>query len=232
MMKTKKTKICRECGGRFRLSKLKKQKDCSDGRAALCKKCANESTTKSIQRKRILNEGKSLFQLIMEERQSIEKRFWAKVKKLPGKNACWEWTGAYRGGYSTFRVQDRQTAGSRVVYLLVFGRFAENLQVCHRCDNPRCVRPDHLFTGTPGDNLHDAVSKGRMANGVRNGSHTHPERVPRGQNHGMSKLTPMAVREIRKKVVKGISQRALGQEYGVSQRAVWAVIHQKTWAHV
>lgn len=118
-------------------------------------------------------------------------RFWAKVAKSAG---CWEWRGTTsQKGYGRFAFGPRQhTVGAhRFSYAIAHGVAVADfstLQVCHRCDNPRCVRPEHLFLGTPTDNVRDSVAKGRMRNGFMgrthcaNGHAYTPEntRTPRG----------------------------------------------------
>lgn len=87
-------------------------------------------------------------------------RFWSKVRKSDG---CWEWTASVNAkGYGRFGVTSRHiVAAHRFAYELVVGPIPDDQWVLHRCDNPRCVRPDHLFTGSPLDNSTDMVSKGR-----------------------------------------------------------------------
>lgn len=97
------------------------------------------------------------------------KRFWAKVQKTTD-GSCWLWTAFRRtSGYGKFHtkdIPDMQTA-HRFSYLLAYGEFDRSLLVLHKCDNPPCVNPDHLFLGTPDDNMQDAVKKDRFPRGVK-----------------------------------------------------------------
>lgn len=100
---------------------------------------------------------------------SLTERFWAKVERSEG---CWIWTGARnRRGYGKIR-RDARTfvSAHRLSYEMANGSVPDGLFVCHHCDNPSCVRPDHLFTGTVGDNNRDTIRKGRRP-------HTYPPRV-------------------------------------------------------
>jgi hypothetical protein len=93
-------------------------------------------------------------------RVPVMDRFWAFVAQGDG---CWEWTGYIRpDGYGQFGV-DRSIheRAHRMAYQLTAGPIPKGIDVCHRCDNPACVRPDHLFLGTRSDNMRDMVAKGR-----------------------------------------------------------------------
>ena len=122
---------------------------------------------------------------------SEEERFWTKVSKSDG---WWEWSGGQHvagGGfiYGVFYIRNgrgngRQIKAQRYALQLKLGRpLRAGFFACHTCDNPLCVRPDHLFEGSPRDNSHDMAAKGRSTAGERHPSHTHPDRVPRGANH-------------------------------------------------
>lgn len=86
--------------------------------------------------------------------------FWSKVRKGDG---CWEWAGASNGagGYGSFSFLGRRFLAHRFAAWLTFGDIPTGMLVCHQCDNPKCVRPEHLFLGTALDNARDAVAKGR-----------------------------------------------------------------------
>ena len=104
--------------------------------------------------------------------------FWGKVQKT---NTCWLWIGYLRpdgyGGYGN-------NTAHRVAFTLSYGFIPTGMCVCHHCDVKRCVKPNHLFLGTYKDNIQDALQKGRMATGDRNGMRLYPARRPTGMRNG------------------------------------------------
>lgn len=87
-------------------------------------------------------------------------RFWNKVEKTA---TCWLWTGSLTDGYGAFRpAKHRGMLAHRFSYELAHGPIPNGLEICHICDNPRCVRPDHLFAGSHDTNMKDAAAKGRI----------------------------------------------------------------------
>ena len=92
----------------------------------------------------------------------MEQRFWAKVRKTED---CWEWIAGKGGrGYGNFWYTGKTVNAHRFSYVLTYGEFDQSLQVCHTCDNPGCVNPEHLWLGTPKDNMQDKMKKGRHVN--------------------------------------------------------------------
>ena len=155
---------------------------------------------------------------------SISERFWSKVDRSGGPDACWEWTGAKNNGYGWFKCDGKSRRASRVVWELEHGDIPGGLLVCHHCDNRACVNPAHLFLGTALDNNLDMIRK------LRDGPRVHPERRPRGERHGCAKLACSDVEDIRRRYARGgISQGALAQVYSVSQSNVWKIVNGITW---
>jgi hypothetical protein len=146
----------------------------------------------------------------------LAEHFWLKVDRS---GDCWLWQAAKRpAGYGTYYVDRVPMLAHRVAWELTYGPIPHRLFVCHSCDVPSCVRPEHLFLGSARANAMDAGRKGRLVAG---------ERRP------VAKLTAASVRAIRERYASGgVSQQDLATEYGVTQSIVWRVIRGKAWRHV
>lgn len=140
-------------------------------------------------------------------------RFWSKVAIAAG--GCAEWTGAtYPSGYGDFYHEGRNHPAQRIAWEMVHGPINDpSLYVLHRCDNRRCVEPDHLFLGRHQDNMDDMLSKGRKA-------------ILTGADHPSARLTPEQVAAIR---ADSRSQRAIAKDYGISKTQVGNIKRGKQW---
>jgi hypothetical protein len=158
--------------------------------------------------------------------------FWSKVDKA---GDCWLWTAAtFPSGYGVFG--NRRHFGTqrahRIAYMLTHGPIAAELVVCHRCDNPRCVNPAHLFIGTQAENQADKVRKGRQARGDGQGLRKHPGAAARGERQHLAVMTAERVRELRALHAQGVPQAALARRYGIGAQTVCSIVHRRTWRHV
>jgi hypothetical protein len=152
----------------------------------------------------------------MGTRTPLEVRFWSKVEKSDG---CWVWTGLKdHWGYGKIGVSiapdrsgQRMERAHRVSFRLAHGRDPDpDLFVCHRCDNPSCVRPDHLYEGTHEQNMADMIDRGRETSGTRN---------------AQAKLTTEQVQEIRRRRDAGDRIQKVADDFGVSISQVSRIHH-------
>lgn len=160
-------------------------------------------------------------------------RYFFRVDKSGGPDACWIWTGSMRSGYGQLSIGPlgkRMTfLAHRIGYFLAYGKDPGSLMVCHKCDVPACNNPRHLFLGTYSDNLRDAYSKGLMPTGDAHYWRRHPVY---GEKKGSAKLTEADVVKIRELYAYGINRAALSRKYGVCFGSIDCVVKRKTWQHV
>jgi hypothetical protein len=137
--------------------------------------------------------------------------------ELNKENGCWEWIAATAGaGYGEMKIPGtrKQIYAHRLSYLIHYGEIPEGMMACHTCDNPKCVKPSHLFLGSCEDNLQDMKAKDRHLRGSRNKK---------------AKLTEEKVRHIHRLYKDGVSQGKIGKAYGVSQGQIFRIIHGMRW---
>lgn len=146
-------------------------------------------------------------------------RFWNLVT-VGEPDACWPWKGSRgKSGHGKFTVDRYSEHAHRAAWKFAFGDLPAGVCVLHRCDNPPCCNPRHLFTGSRADNIRDMIVKGR-------------DRKAHGAANGLAKLTDDQVREMRRLYAEGAYQRTLAKRFGISQGAVSAIVTRRTWRHV
>jgi hypothetical protein len=132
-------------------------------------------------------------------------------------NECWIWIGsAQKRGYGFIKKNGKTTMAHRVAYELAYGELPDGLFVCHKCDNPRCVNPKHLFVGTHNDNMLDMHNKGR--------SHK-----PAGEIHPNSKLTETEAIEILNSIEP---YPALAAKHNISLTSIYDIKTGRKWKHL
>jgi len=218
-------KQCRKCGLPQPLDNFNPSRSIADGRRSYCKSCLQ-----------LMRQTKRDFT------ETFQSRFWSHVDK---RDSCWLWTGTTnRAGYGVLSQGYRQFLAHRVAYELTYGPLPDEYFACHHCDNPPCVRPDHLFAGTNAENTADRNRKGRQVKdchvapehrpyGQRNGAYTHPESVRRGEANGSAKLSIADIKAIRQEydtIATPISRLAV--RYGVSSSSIGDIVHRRTWRHI
>lgn len=150
--------------------------------------------------------------------RAIEDRFWEKVdKRAP--DECWPWIAALQpNGYGRFAIRrEVMRFAHRIAYELTYGTIPNGLHVLHRCDNPPCCNPGHLYAGTDADNHRDMRERRRTRYGER--------------NH-FARLTAQEVIVIRELRASGMTQQAIANRFGVGRSTIQSVVTRKHWSHL
>lgn len=149
---------------------------------------------------------------------STEDRFMQRVRKL--KSGCWSWVGSKdQDGYAIFRAHVNGVTlhrGHRASYAMFKGEIVDGLHVCHTCDNPNCVNPDHLFLGTNDENMKDKIAKGRA-------------RVLRGEESVHAKLTEEQAQAI---LLDARPYMQIAADYGIAAATVGSIKQRQSWQHL
>ena len=178
-------------------------------------------------------------------------------KHVAAATGCWHFTGAPgKDGYGKLKIKGRTVRAHRAYYTEYVGPIPDGLWVLHRCDNPMCVNPEHLYVGTQLDNEHDKDARGRRPPSP---TITHPETLLRGADHhrfGMGmpervakallaankgralspahkeKLSPLTAEQVIAIRADTRAQHIIAKDYGVGQMTISRIITRKRWKHI
>ena len=145
----------------------------------------------------------------------LEERIWELCDQSGGPNACWPWKlrRSARSGYGCFFVKGKgKQVAHRWAWQVTNGPIPDGMFVCHHCDNPTCINPKHLFLGTPMENVHDMIRKGRQSCG--------PVHSAKMRGARKSVLTPEVVAAIIEKRRRGYTQRSIAEALGIAPTSV------------
>lgn len=147
---------------------------------------------------------------------TLKERIELKFKKENFKK-CWVWFGATRNGYGCIGFKGKHYTVTRALWEIENGPIPKNMHLCHKCDNASCVNLNHLFLGTPKDNMKDMVNKNRSA---------------KGENHSQSKLTEASVRKIKQLLSNGKRPGEIAIKFGVGREAISKIKNGQRWEYV
>lgn len=141
-------------------------------------------------------------------------------KKFVRSNGCWLWNGGKnRDGYGQVRLKGRTEYAHRISWVIHNGPIPKGMCVCHQCDNPLCVRPDHLFLGTHAENMADMIAKNHVARF-------------HGKEDTHTKLAKKDIRRMREQYLFGADRKDISLVFNVSISSVYAIVGRRTWRHV
>lgn len=132
-------------------------------------------------------------------------------------SGCWEWQRCASGGYGSIYVKGKRYSTHRLSWLIYRGDIPKGIFICHKCDNPPCCNPDHLFLGDIVANTLDMVSKNRH---------------PKGNGHGLSKLDDKKVDQIIQRLRLGEVREVIAKDFGVTHKVIHQIANNETWTHM
>ena len=144
-------------------------------------------------------------------------RIFDSCERIP--NGCWIWLkGKDKNGYGLMSVNNKSYRSSRITYETFIGYIPPGMLICHSCDNPSCINPEHLFLGSPKDNMTDMYQKNRDRN--------------TGIKSVVSKLTEENVLEILKMRKNGDTLEKIAKKFNVTKQTIFSIVHKDNWKHI
>ena len=192
--------ICQLCGKEYIV------KSCDQKGTKYCsRKCANTAISRKNAK-------------IKKEKYSSKEYLMSKIQ-IDKKTGCWNWKGSrHKQGYGTKAFAGKRIKTHRLFYEIFIGKIPERICVCHKCDNPPCCNPDHLFIGTYKDNMQDMIKKNRSNFLV-------------GEKCKRASFKNEDILEIRR-LYPSVTQAELARRYKRSEGAIASIIHRRSWKHI
>lgn len=147
---------------------------------------------------------------------NLAERLWSRIAITADPERCWLWEGANADGYGVMRFKKQKYRATRAVWLVVHGELPK-LHMLHKCDNPPCCNPNHLYEGTDADNSKEMVERNRQA---------------KGMSVAGAKLTDAKVREIKRRLANKETQTSIALDFQVSVGTVCLINKGDTWKHI
>lgn len=163
--------------------------------------------------------------LTEEKKESLKRILLSKINK-DVVNGCWNWQGATGfKGYGRIKFEQKVYLSHRISFLVFHGEDPGKLFVCHKCDNPSCLNPDHLFLGSRSENMKDCSAKGRLYKNKK-------EDVVFGEDVGSSKLKNSDIEKIRNLLADGWKQARIARLFGVNRSQINRIFSGKSWNRI
>jgi hypothetical protein len=153
----------------------------------------------------------------MAARATTAESLFARCDRSAGEHACWLWKGRVSRRYGVISLNDRPTRAHRAAWILTRGAIPAGMFVCHRCDEPLCCNPAHLWLGSPKDNVRDCVSKRR---------HAH------GEAAATAKMSEAQAREVLRRMATPEPRQAIARAHGVTVHALYRITGGYSWKHL
>jgi hypothetical protein len=153
---------------------------------------------------------RQLTKITLEYKEKTKNRLLKNIN-IDNKTECWNWVKYKQEGYGYIGFNKSIHLTHRVSYFIFIGPFDEKLKVCHRCDNPSCINPQHLFIGTQKDNVQDCIIKKRFNRQIN---------IKKGEQNPACRISDAMVSEVFNKLKSGIKQCLIAKEYGIGDSSV------------
>ena len=181
-------------------------------------KCNPDTIRKILRRNGIKWKGVGIAQIGLYK--NTEEKFWKRLDKKS--NGCWEWTKAHnKDGYGQTCYKGKMVWTHRMAWIYSKGEIPEGMHVLHKCDNPACCNPDHLFLGTHKDNMNDRDKKNRCNN-----------KGLKGELNPQSRYTEKDILQMREMYKKGMKQKEIALIFNTTQPIISNIINRKYWKHI